>query len=299
MIIFMAIIAIPASAYDFQVGGIYYNYDGSTCAKVTYKNDIGNSYEGDIVIPSEVTYLGCTYKVSTIGFHAFANCPNLSFVEIPNSVTTIEEGAFEYCKNLSGIEIPNSVTTIKGYAFEQCDNLVSVTIPNSVTIIDAHIFDGCDGLKSVIIPNSVTKIRNYAFAGCENLTSLMVMAEIPPDCVENSFIEVSRTHCRLQVPKGSLSYYKTFPIWSEFYFISEIENDAIDELSCDSGKISTCNGAINIENLPKGTAVKIYQLNGTQIFDTVTDSESINYQTYSPGNYIVLIGNQSYKIHVK
>ena len=62
-----------ASAYDFEVGGIYYNINGNE-ATVTYKGNSYGSYDeytGSVNIPSSVTYNGSTYSVTSIGEYAF------------------------------------------------------------------------------------------------------------------------------------------------------------------------------------------------------------------------------------
>ena len=54
--------AHPIFAYDFNVGGLYYNILTSNTVEVTYKNSNGGSYSGSIVIPSTVKYNNNTYR---------------------------------------------------------------------------------------------------------------------------------------------------------------------------------------------------------------------------------------------
>ena len=83
----MALTATAAYAWDFHVDGIYYykNSDG-TSVSVTYGS---NKYSGSVTIPSQVTYSGTTYSVTSIGGKAFCDCSGLTSVTIPNSVTEI------------------------------------------------------------------------------------------------------------------------------------------------------------------------------------------------------------------
>ena len=94
--------ATTATAHDFEVDGIfYYKDDWSKTASVTYKGDsydtYANEYSGAVTIPSEVTYEGITYSVTSIGGYAFYGCSGLTSVVIPNSVTSIGSSAFSSC----------------------------------------------------------------------------------------------------------------------------------------------------------------------------------------------------------
>jgi hypothetical protein len=141
---FMLISVSQLFAYDFEIDGIYYNYNTSdnTCS-VTYASSAYNSYSGEVNIPASVTYKNKSLPVTSIG-----------------------EGAFALSEGLISVSIPNSVTTISYGAFDQCTGLTEVTIPNSVTSIDSGVFYGCTGLTSINIPNSVTSIGDFAFIWC-------------------------------------------------------------------------------------------------------------------------------------
>ena len=185
----LTLTASAASAYDFEVDGIYYNKNSDgTSVSVTYKDSNYNSYSGSVTIPSQVTHSGTPYSVTEIGRNAFIKCTGLTSVDIPNSVTEIGFSAFSDCSGLTSVTIGNSVTSIGNYAFSGCSGLKSVTIPNSVTEIGAGAFKYCSGLTSVTIGNSVTSIGNEAFKGCSGLTSITYNAkncEVAQDWLTN------------------------------------------------------------------------------------------------------------------
>lgn len=114
--------SVMANAYDFEVGGIYYNIISATdlTAEVTYGD---NKYTGNVIIPSTVNYKSKDLAVITIGDRAFWRCSELTSITIPNSVIKIGESAFDDCNSLTSIIIPNSVVSIDQDAFDSCTSL--------------------------------------------------------------------------------------------------------------------------------------------------------------------------------
>ena len=175
----LSMVGVQTFAHDLAVENadgvtIFYNYinDGTELEVAQYPSDL--KYEGNVVIPDEVTYENETYQVTGIGDGAFSGCSDLTSVTIPNSVTSIGNAAFWYCSGLTSITIPNSVTSIGVDTFHMCTGLTSISIPNSVTSIGGCAFSGCEGLTSVTIPNSVTSIGDGAFEDCTDLKKVIV-----------------------------------------------------------------------------------------------------------------------------
>ena len=99
----MGLLPMLANAHDIEVKNadnvtIYYNYFNGTELQVTFRGSSYDSYsgeyQGNVVIPEEVTYMNRTRKVTSIGEYAFFYCDGLTSITIGNSVTSIGSGAF-------------------------------------------------------------------------------------------------------------------------------------------------------------------------------------------------------------
>ncbi len=210
-------VASLAQASDTVVDGIYYNFNKENgTAEVTYKGKCHcapDTYQGQLTIPSTVTFEGQTYVVDAIGEYAFASGRKLTGVTIPttvkkigynafvgcrqlvnvefnkpSSLAEISRQAFLACANLQSIEIPASVEKIGKFAFEMCDKLENVTFgePSKLTEIDEYVF--CrTGLHGIVVPSSVTTIKDVAFCSNPNIFSVTLPANITTISERNPF----------------------------------------------------------------------------------------------------------------
>ena len=216
---------------DFN--GIYYNVDWQNKELEILSKPDYSRYSGDFIIPESVNYDGNTYKVTSIGESAFANCYDLTSITIPNSVTSIKNLSFYGCKGLTSLTIPNSVTSIGYSAFMGCTGLTSLTIPASVAFIDKVAFSDCNfssivvedeninydsrencnaiihtasntlilGCKETIIPNSVTGIDYRAFGNCKGLSSIIIPQNVI--VIGTSTFEGCKDLTSIEIPKNA------------------------------------------------------------------------------------------------
>ena len=202
MLALLLAVASSASAYDFMVDGIAYDF-ASTDSTAVQVVPISKTeyYTGDIVVPATVEHDGKSYNVTAIGMHAFVFCSGMTSIELPTSIKTIEPGAFMNCYGLTSIDLPEGLESIGNLAFVACENLEKVTIPSTVQdigymafnmntklrnitipegveVIEYMTFSSCHALKDVVLPQSLKAIGTEAFGSCKQLTQVVI-----PDAV--------------------------------------------------------------------------------------------------------------------
>lgn len=164
---------VTIAPYDFEADGIYYKKcDGGV--KVVYRDELYNTYSGNVVIPSQVNGNGETYTVTAIGNSAFRGSIGLTGVTIPSTVTTIGKYAFKDCIRLDGVVIPSSVKMIDYSAFEGCNRLKSLSLSNGLEEIGYYAFIYCPWLTQVTIPRTVKRLGEGAFLSCNRLKKVTI-----------------------------------------------------------------------------------------------------------------------------
>ena len=193
---------------DLEIDGIYYEIisDNPPEVRVTcrmwepdFLGDLylpSSDYSGDLIVPSEVTFNGISYLVTSIHWGAFVSCTDLVSITLPASINDIEMAAYTTsfdlgpsihyggCNGLKNIKVleGNSVydsrndcnaiiETATNKLIAGCNNTV---VPNTVVSIGSAAFINCRELNSIILPNSITEIGASAFAGCSNLAEINI-----------------------------------------------------------------------------------------------------------------------------
>ena len=106
VVLICIIIGLSAHAYSFMSEGIYYNIlaDNET-VEVTYRDTNYDTYIGIVNIPSEVSYNGVTYKVTTIGDRAFYKCSSVTEIYVPETISKIGRDSFEDANHIQKVNI--------------------------------------------------------------------------------------------------------------------------------------------------------------------------------------------------
>lgn len=198
------------------IDGLKYYLSSDTHEAFVYN---GNTWTGELIIPSEVSYNDETYSVDGLLWKAFANSTELTKVMIPKSIVHIVNHAFsdnpefgssaspDYknpflgCTSLECIEVDEdnpSMCSVDGvlfskdstqlYSYPVGAKATSYKVLDGVTWIGMNTFEGSPYLKSVEMPNSVRQLCPGAFAGCTKMESIILsdsIAYISPFLFDN------------------------------------------------------------------------------------------------------------------
>ena len=133
--------------------------------KEKYKDDIK-----ELVIEEGVT---------SIGFCAFYQMPNLVTVVLPSTISDfngsdsrpnstfpwdIRSQAFMECTSLKNLTLAEGMTCIGGYAFMGCTSLESVRIPSTIKDWGQKSFYQCSKLREITLPEGLTIMGAQAFS---------------------------------------------------------------------------------------------------------------------------------------
>ena len=197
--------AINASAYDFEVDGIYYNIISNVdlTVEVTnkYKGLVGSndSYSGSVVVPDMVRYENKNYSVVRIGGDAFGSyCGDgcdITEVVLPETIEEIRPDAFRNCYKLLKINMPENLNIIGSCAFCRTE-LATLVIPDCCTAIGSSAFEGCGNLRMVVLGKGLKIIENKAFGSCSKLLEVFFLASKKPVCGERT---LKKSLCRTPV----------------------------------------------------------------------------------------------------
>ena len=187
-------ISITGYSYSFVMDGIFYNIlSDKTSIEVTYRDSNYDTYIGEIVIPSEVSYNGKTYTVTAIGDRAFYKCSSVTSITIPPSISKIGLYAFENASHIQKVNISDlsawcmidvdsyySCPLIYGGTLYLNNTLVTSldALDSSCTTIGKYAFYGNTNLTNVVLPASITSVQSSAFRGCSNMSYLEVGANV-------------------------------------------------------------------------------------------------------------------------
>lgn len=130
---------------------------------------------------------------SSTNTHCFANCRELTSVNITNS-TYLADHMFDGCSQLQSVALNNYHSYINNYAFANCTMLTSMTFPQKTYMLPDHLFDGCTNLREVKFaePSELKYLGEAVFANCPKLTSITLPKSVDSlDYIDHLFLSGS------------------------------------------------------------------------------------------------------------
>lgn len=235
--------------FEHNSGGRYYTVRA---------NDRQNMPE-TVIIPN--TYNG--KAVTKIAPNAFARCPQIKHITIPETIdeigvnafsarimqddpivtaletvtflptqylVAIPTAAFDGCDKLTQVNIPDSVGNIEMKAFNGCVSLNNVHIsPDSRLMqVSDKAFYGCAALESITLPKGVFRISEEAFYNCTALTSVTLNCDAAPALETYAFSfsdgeEIKKLPITFYVQSELLSTYKSLQVYDGYTIESILE----------------------------------------------------------------------------
>lgn len=233
---------------DYEKNRLYLKIIGTHVEVVAPNGKINNIFyhrwdgykmpEGDLIIPSAVSFQSQQYIVSSVGEEAFKQCDSLQSVVIQSPVSVIKKSAFENCSKLRSVTLPASLITIGISAFASCA-LTSICIPSNVKtieteafksskikhlvipdgmgIIDASIVKNCSFLETITIPSSVTRLIGYWGGKFTYDSFIMIMKGYPPA------VSSMADGIKVEVPDGLIEEYRNAKYWQRCKLVEKQE----------------------------------------------------------------------------
>ena len=146
----------------------------STVKRIEQNAFNGNQTLEKVIMQEKINEDGTIEGVEYIGNKAFAECPNLTTVQMANSVKEVGNQIFYGDRKLENINISKNLKIINSYMFSDCINLTNIEIPEGVTRIIGYAFRSCTNLNKIKIPSTMKSIDGTAFNNCPNVTNIEI-----------------------------------------------------------------------------------------------------------------------------
>ena len=202
--------------------------------------DEGNTWSGELELPSEISYKGETYLVNSISHLAFQDCQDLTKVRIPKEIEDIKTyvlsvdemvgsvpddmNPFEGCTSLESIEVDEDNPSMKSvdgilfnkdgtklYAYPAGKKSESYVVPEGITWVGISAFAANDYLDSLELHESVFYIAGYAFNGCA-LDALVIRGILDSSCMSQYLFRGLNESSKLYVQASEIDRYRgVFP----------------------------------------------------------------------------------------
>ncbi|MDE5869533.1 MAG: leucine-rich repeat domain-containing protein, partial [Muribaculaceae bacterium] len=277
-----------------EIAGVYYMIENEE-AKVTARNNRGNCYSGDVVIPEEVEYQGKMIPVTAIGENAFKDSWDVNSLLIGKNVRELEFASFASTgiKNLRFAK-DSGLKTIGGWAFNSC-TIPELRLPYGLENIGMCAFRG--DIELLDIPETVSMLPSETVS-CTGLKDVYVHWKDETKLPEYNewTISVNVGGVTLHVPTGCVSLYQGHPLWRSFGIIKEYADSGVKDMIVDESKreVYVKDGRVFFESPDENAVGHVYSSQGIAIGE-IHSGDSL---PLGSGIFIVRIGKRSIKVFI-
>ena len=88
-------------------------------------------------------------------------------------ITTLQEYSFQDLPQLTSIELPNTILQISNYSFQNCTGLTEITIPISVTTLGTNLCLGCSSITTIIFNAEKCSANNPFSQICSQISKVI------------------------------------------------------------------------------------------------------------------------------
>lgn len=173
----------PLETYNGTIEHTYPDNDEYTI-RIKRVQHIGDDFLYDSDLANAVTEITIPHQITTIG-NNFGNCPNLTKINLPNSLTSIGEWFLYGCENLTHVDLPNTLTEI-GANFLCLSGIINITIPKGIKKIPEGFCVFCPDLESVNMNEGLEEIGDRFCIGSEQLIRISIPSTVKK--IENLFL---------------------------------------------------------------------------------------------------------------
>ena len=232
-------LTIPETINGYAVRGLGAGvFKGSTLKKITLPSTL-KTIDNECFYGCEnlVNVINNSTQLLTVGSSAFANCPKLKSISIPQRTMLIQSNAFSGSPNvvLFGPAVKSGETTetylknftdtnnlpfvkvndegeIYGYTTRR--NAKEILIPSKINgatpvSVGGYAFKGSEKIEKVIIDPGITEIATNAFANCPKLVCISIPSTVT-EIAENTFRGVTDPVSKAVIYAPAGSYALTF-----------------------------------------------------------------------------------------
>ena len=139
--------------------------------------------------------------INYIGNDAFRRCVMLCDIVVPEGVTYLG-ACFTECWKLSEVSLPNSLHTLFG-TFRYCPALEHIDLPQNLEYIE-EAFRGSENLTKIVLPDSLKTVGGSTFEGCKGLAEVVLPSQLERigfrafyGCSSLQYITLPETICEI------------------------------------------------------------------------------------------------------